>query len=919
MHGLLQDVTYFFRSLAKSPGFFAVAILTLAIGIGASTAIFSVINSVLLQPLPFHEPDRLVRLFETEAAPGNYPFAGPDYLDWQAQNRTLEATSLFTWFRRSNISDNGQAESALAVEAETNFFAALGVRPLLGRTFAHPEGAEGAGRVAVLSYGFWQRHFGGDGTVVGRPVVLNAERYIVVGVMPSWFNYPRGTEIWTPLDMSPKNLGPRGSHSYLALGRLKAGVTVDQARADLSMIAGRLEKQYPDSNEKVGASVVPMKELLTRGSREPLLILLGAVALVLLVACANVANLLLIRAGGRRRELAVRTALGAGRWRVVRQALTESILLAGAGAAAGLAAAWGCVRLLQAAPSLPIPLANPIRIDLTVLLFTVVSAVVTGVAFGILPALQASMLNPGEELKSSSHATGGTGSRARRLRDAIAVTEIALSLALLVGAGLLLRSYDNMRHAEFGADSRSVLTVQISLPPSKYDTLAARRAFFDRLLERVRSSPGVRAASLSTQIPLEGGSNGYITVPGQDDARLRNQLFEWSYVTPDYFRAFGIPVLQGRDFTAVDEGQTAAIAVKIGAVFSSPNPDPAALKGLSWPGVINRSMARLVWGAGDPIGRTFVLGGVVAVQVIGVVGDAKVRGVRSDMLPQAFFAFPGALDGPSACYLAVRTDAPPMTLLAPIRAHLNALDSTLAAMQPRTMEDVISDGMMDTSLQTWLLVAFAAIAVTLAAVGLYSVMAFLVAQRKHEIGIRTALGAGHGDLLRLVVGHAAKLIAVGVAVGLGAALWLTRLIRGLLFGVASGDLPTLVAVSCLLVAIALAACAIPARRATRVDPIIALRSRETRERETAILTRGWPPDPSLPRRLRTPGNRPRSGPVSRSRTRLALKPWLERPRGGGGNRPTRSSVSEPWKRAAPKRLVRQGPASPPQSRVAVAC
>jgi putative ABC transport system permease protein len=658
---------------------------------------------------------------------------------------------------------------------------------------------------------------------VGRPVVLNAERHTVVGVMPSWFNYPKGTEIWTPLDMSPKNLGSRGSHSYLAIGRLKAGVGEAQARADLSMIASRLERQYPDSNEKVGAALVPMKELLNRSSREPLLILLGAVALVLLVACANIANLLLIRAGGRRRELAVRTALGAGRWRVARQLLTESLLLAAAGAATGLAAACGCVRVLQSVPSLPIPLANPVRIDLTVLLFTVASAVVTGVAFGILPALQASMLNPSEELKSSSHATAGTGSRARRLRDAIAVAEIAVSLALLVGAGLLLRSYDNMRRAEFGADSRNVLTAQLNLPLSKYATLATRRAFFDRLLERVRSSPGVRAASLSTEIPLEGGSNGYITVPGQDDSRLKNQLFEWNYVSPDYFRAFGIPLLQGRSFTAVDEGQAAAVAVKVSEVFSSPNPNLAALKGLSWPGIVNRSMARLVWGRGDPIGRTFILGGAVLVQVVGVVGDAKVRGVRSGVLPQAFFPFPGALDGPSATYLAVRTDAPPMTQLAPVRAHLNALDSTLAVMQPRTMDDVISDGMMDTSLQTWLLGVFAAIAVALSAVGLYSVMAFLVAQRKHEIGIRTALGAGHRDLLRLVLGHAARLIAIGVAAGLGAAFWLTRVIRGLLFGVAANDPATFAAVSCLLVLVALVACAIPARRAMRIEPIIALR------------------------------------------------------------------------------------------------
>jgi len=823
MRGILQDIGYFSRTLTKSPGFFSVAVLTLALGIGANTAIFSVINSVLLRPLPFHEPDRLVRLFETEAAPGNYPFAGPDYLDWQAQNKTLEATSLFTWFRRRNVSGSGQPESAVTIDAESNFFDVLGVRPLLGRTFTRGEGAAGGGRAAILSYGFWQRHFGGDRAAVNRQIELNSEKYTVVGIMPSWFNYPRGAEIWTPLDMSLQSLGSRGSHSYLAIGRLKAGVSVDQARADLAVIAGRLEKQFPDSNEKVGAAVVSMKQQLTQYSREPLLILFGAVALVLLVACANVANLLLIRAGGRRRELAIRAALGAGRWRVARQLLTESILLAFAGAAAGLAAAWWGIRLLQSVESLPIPQVNPVRIDLSVLLFTLAAAVFTGLLFGILPALQASGIRLSEELKSSSHSVLGAGGRTRRLRDAIAVAEIALSLALLVGAGLLLRSFDKMRHAEVGVDTRNVLTMGINLPTARYDTPVARRAFFDRLLDRVRSSPGIQAASMSTLIPLEGGSNGYITVPGRDDGSIESQLFEWNYVTTDYFRAFTIPLLQGRTFTSQDEHQASEAALKIREVFSKPNPQTDALKGLGWPTVVNRSMARLVWPKQDPIGRTFIIGGALSVQVVGVVGDVKVRGVRDQALPQAYFPFTAALDGPGSRQLVVKSAVPPMTLLSPIRAHVNALDSTLAVVEPRTMEDVIADGMADTSLQTWLLGTFAALAVVLAAVGLYSVMAFLVAQRRHEIGIRTALGAARGDLLMLVLGHATKLIVVGVLAGLGAALWLTRLIQSLLFGVAANDLPTFAAVSVLLVLVSLGACAIPVWRAMRVDAIVALR------------------------------------------------------------------------------------------------
>jgi putative ABC transport system permease protein len=823
MRSVLQDVGYFCRSIRKAPGFFSVAVLTLALGIGANTAIFSVVNAVLLRPLPFDEPDRLVRLFETEAAPGIYPFAGPDYLDWQAQNRTLEGMSLIEYFRRANVSRSGQAESALAIRVETDLFTVLGARPLLGRALAASDGGAVAGRVVVVSYGFWQRFFGGDPGVVGRALDLDAERYTVVGVMPAWFNYPRDVEVWTPLDMSPGNLGPRGQHQYLALGRLKPGVTAGQAQADLSLIAKRLEQQFPDSNDKVGAAVHPMQTFLARQVREPLLILLGAVALVLLVACANVANLLLIRAGSRRRELAVRSALGAGRWRLVRQLLTESVLLAAAGALAGLAAAWWGVRLLQSVKSLPLPTVNPIGVDGRVLLFTLGAALVTGLLFGILPALQASAAGPAEELKSAAPTTGGAGRLSRRWRDAIAVLEIAVSIALLVGAGLLLRSFDRMRRAEIGADARNLVTMTLNPPAARYATPSVRREFYDRLLERVRATAGVRSASLSTRIPLEGGSNGYITVPGQDDSRLRKQLFEWNYVSSGYHRAFGIPIVQGRSFDARDEDRAAVVAAKVAELSARPGGSLDALRGASWPAVVSRQMARIVWPNEDPVGRSFVLGGVILAEVVGVAGDVKNLGIREEAGPQAYFAFPGALGDAGPSVLTVKAIGDPLALLPAIRRHVGALDSTLAVAEVRTMDEVIADGMAGTTLQAWLLGTFAAIAAVLAAVGLYSVMGFLVVQRRHELGVRIALGAGRRQILGLVCAHAATVVAVGLAVGVGAALSLTRLMRGLLFGVAADDVATFAGVVGLVGLVASVACVVPARRAMGVSPILTLR------------------------------------------------------------------------------------------------
>jgi putative ABC transport system permease protein len=482
MGTLLQDIRYGIRMLAKSPGFTALAVITLALGIGANTAIFSVINSVVLRPLPFYEPGRLVALWQTESAPGNFPITGPDYLDWEAQSRTLEATSLYSWERSANASGAGEAEAASAISSQANFFTVLGVQPQLGRAFDPGEDQAGKNHVAILSNAFWRKKFGGRSDVLGKTIELNDEPYTVIGVLPAWFNFQRATEIWTPMDMTRKALGPRGTHAYRAIARLNANVSVSQSQAELNGIIKQVAKQNGDSDKYNGAIVVPLTQELTGSSRESLFILLGAVALVLLVACANVANLMLARASNRQREIAVRAAMGAGRWRLARQLLTESILLSLLGAALGLLGAFWAVSFLQSAETLPIPRANPIQIDWTVLLFTIGVSILVGTLFGLVPAMQSFRLNLSEELKSSAQAVVSPSGTRRLLRDALVVGEIAASLALLIGAGLLLRSFARLRDSGIGVQSENVITMGVNLPAAKYQTLAARRQFFDQLI-----------------------------------------------------------------------------------------------------------------------------------------------------------------------------------------------------------------------------------------------------------------------------------------------------------------------------------------------------------------------------------------------------------------------------------------------------
>jgi putative ABC transport system permease protein len=826
LDSLIQDIRFGLRMLRKSPGFTTVAILTLALGIGANTAIFSVVNAVLLEPLPFRHPSRLVQLWDTESAPGNFPLTGGDYLALQEQNRTLADTALLGWPQTANLSAGRQAETAVVDQTQANFFSVLGVQPIVGRGFANGEDQAGRNHVALLSYGFWQSHLAGDIGVLGRTARLNDETYTVIGVMPPWFNFPAGTQIWTPLDMSPGRLGGRGSHHWEAIARLKRGIAPSVAAADLTAIEIRVSKLYPNDAASVKAiAVVPLQEQLAQGSRSELWILLGAVALVLLLACANLANLLLARASGRQREMAVRTALGADRWRLARQLLTESVLLALTGTALGLALAWGTIRWLGGIESLPIPRVHPLAIDPRVLVFTAAVGLFVGILFGLGPALHASQIDLTEELKSAGQAVGSS-SGLRRVRDVLAVAEIALSLTLVVGAGLFLRTFANMRHADIGVHSQGLLTVGLNLPPAHYATAAERDVFYDTLLEKIKSTPGVVSAALSSEIPLEGNASGYVTVPGNNNPELRDQVVEWNFVSPEYFRVYGVPLLQGHGFTQEDLKLAAPNAAKLLALYKASHGDLKAVPpNLVTPAIINRSMARAFWPGQNPLGKVFL--GEGQQKVIGVVGDVKQSHLTEKAIPEAYFPLSvGAEIGVSYIAtprLTVRTTLDPLSLVGAVRGDVASLDSGLALVRPRTMRQVVSENMQQTSLQTFLLGLFAALAVFLAAIGIYGVMAYLVARRTREIGIRVAFGAQRVEVFRLILVHGAKLTAAGIAAGMLAAYGLTQLISSQLFGVKATDPETFIGVAAIVILVALAACYIPARRAMRVDPMVALK------------------------------------------------------------------------------------------------
>jgi predicted permease len=805
---IIQDIRFGLRMLVKSPTFTVVAVIALALGIGANSAIFSVVNTVLLRPLPYQDPDRLVMVWEDNSRHG-YPRDTPaaaNYIDWRDQNQVFEGMAA-TAEMSFNLTGAGEPERIDGKRVSANLFNLLGVEPYLGRAFSSEEDQPGGGRVVILSHGLWQRRFGSDMKIIGQSLNLNGESYTVVGVMPPHFQFPsREDELWVPIAFTSQEAASRGRHYLQVIARMKPGVTLQQARAEMNTIAARLQQQYPDQNTDLGAAVVPLHEQVAGDIKPALLVLLGAVGFVLLVACANVANLLLARAAGRQKEIAVRIALGASRLRLIRQFLTESVLLAAFGGVVGLLLSlWG-VKLLKAFIPENISQAQAVTIDAKVLFFTLLVSLLTGLIFGLAPAMQASNFNLNETLKEGGR-DSAAGSRGNRIRGLLVIAEVAISLILLIGAGLLINSFLRLRHVDPGFRADKLLTMQIVLPKLKYPDQARRSAFYTELLRRVEALPGVKAAAVANWIPLirQGDSIG-ISIEGRPAPAPGQELIVVTrVVSPHYFNTMGIQLLQGRQ---LDERQDRV--------------DSPAVA------VISETMARRFWHGEDPLGKRITPGSPDSaspddwITIIGVAKDVRQFELDADPKPQMYLSYAQA-DFFAPQHLVVRTDVEPRSLAATVRGTVWEIDKDQPVSNISTMEDILSESIARQRFSMLLLGIFAAVALVLAAVGIYGVMSYTVTQRTREIGIRIALGAQKSDVLKLAVGHGLKLVLIGVVIGIVAAFILTRVMSSLLFGVSATDPTTFITISLVLISVAVLASYIPARRANKVDPMIALR------------------------------------------------------------------------------------------------
>jgi putative ABC transport system permease protein len=805
MQTLWQDLRYGARTLLKNPGFTLIAVLTLGLGIGANTAIFSVANTALLRPLPYQNPDELVMVWETAPKLGfpHNDVAPANFIDWRDQNQVFTQIAAFGGASLS-LTGRGEPERIEGMRVSASLFPLLGVAPALGRVFTEQEDRSDAQGVIVLSHSLWQRRFGGDTGVIGQSLTLNNHSYTVIGVMPAHFRFPgREQEFWTPMAFEPDEAAGRGDHYLSVAARLKPGVTRQQAQAEMDTIAARLQRQYPRTNTDQGVALVPLHEEFAGAIRKPLLILMGVVGFVLLIACANLTNLLLARATQRASELTIRAALGATRMRLIRQLLTESVLLALSGGAVGaLLAIWG-VDLLETLVPENLAQARGVVVDGRVLGFSAAVSLLTGVAFGLAPALQISKLNLTEALKEGGRS--GAGSRGR-LRGALVVGEIALSLVLLTGAGLMIKSFYRLTGVDPGFQPDKTLTMRMQLSGEKYGDSVKRRAFYDQMLQQLQSIPGVQSAGVITQLPLATqGLSFSFSLEGQPplpSANLPQAAFR--VISQDYFRAIGIPLMRGRSFTPQDTADAQAVVV------------------------INRTMAERFWPGQESLGKRFKVGSSDSPNpwfvVVGIVGDVRQSSLDQVLKPEMyvshlqdrrFFAIPRDL--------VVRTVGDPLAMAAAVRAEIWKLDKDLPLYRALTMEQMLSASVAGQRFNMLLLTVFAALALLLAAVGIYGLMSYATAQRTREIGVRLALGARASDVLRLVMKQGLILTISGVAAGLAGAFALTRVMTGLLFGVSATDPVTFTLIAALLTLVALLACWIPARRATKVDPMVALR------------------------------------------------------------------------------------------------
>jgi putative ABC transport system permease protein len=802
---LLQDLRYAARMLKKNPGFTAVAVIALALGIGANTAIFSVVNTVLLRPLPYKDPEQLVMVWE-DASKHGYPQDTPaaaNYVDWRDQNSVFSGMAAIA-DANFNLTNAGDPERLKGRRVSTNLFPLLGVDAQLGRVFSSAEDQPGSQHVALLSYRLWQRRFGDDPNIVGKTLTLNDEPYTVVGVMPARFQFPeKDDELWVPIALTAQEAANRNRHYLEVVARLKPGVTLQQAQSEMTTIGARLQQQYPASNTDLGVAVTSLHEHLVGDIKPALLILLGAVGLVLLIACANVANLLLARAAIRQKEIALRVALGARRWRLLRQFLTESVLLATLGGIFGLVIAYVGLSLLSSFIPESISQARDVSLDLKVLGFTFGVSILTGLIFGLAPAIQAVRMNQSETLKEGGR-DSVTGRSGKRLRGLLVTAEVAVSLVLLIAAGLLINSFLRLRNIDPGFRVDHLLTMKIELPEPKYEPMERRTAFYNNLIERVQSLAGVRSAAVTTNLPLyrQGNSVG-VQLEGKPAPPPGKELIVVTrIVSPGYFETMSIPLLAGRALSDHDTEKSPSVAV------------------------ISETMAHRYWPGEDAIGKRFSVGRVTSdadwIQVVGVVKDVRQFELTREPRPQMYLAY-GQADFFWPEDLVVKTDVDPASMAATVRKAVWDVDKDQPVSNIRTMDDILADSIARQRFSMLLLGVFAGVALLLAAVGIYGVMSYSVAQRTHEIGIRMALGAQTSAVLKLAVGYGLKLVIIGVLIGLVAAFALTRLMSTLLFGVTATDPATFALISLLLISVAAIASYIPARRATKVDPLIALR------------------------------------------------------------------------------------------------